>query len=101
MLTRIAEASPRFKARVAGFFYLLTILARMWVEIFVRQRLVVSDDAAATAANILAHEPLWLWGFAGDIISFRSSVRVVPTRQPQPLPGRSFFQPGGRRGSGC
>ena len=74
---RIAEASPRFKARLAGVFYLLTVLSRMFVEIFVRNRLVVSDDAAATATNILAHEPLWRWGFAGDIISFASYIALT------------------------
>jgi len=76
-MERIAEASPRFKARMAGVFYLLTTLTRMFVEIFVRNRLVVSDDAAATATNILAHEPLWRWGFAADIIAFASYVALT------------------------
>src|ERR1700687_183005 len=74
MVERIAEASPQFKARMAGVFYLLTTLTRMFVEIFVRNRLVVSDDAAATATNIMAHEPLWRWGFAADIIAFASYI---------------------------
>jgi hypothetical protein len=74
---RVAEASPRLKARVAGVFYLITTLTRMFVEIFVRNRLVVSDDAAATATNILAHEPLWRWGFAADIIAFASYVALT------------------------
>src|ERR1700687_3279999 len=74
---RIAEASPGFKARIAGVFYLLTIVARMFVEIFVRNRLVVSDNAAATATNIMAHQSLWWWGFAGDIISFASYIALT------------------------
>jgi hypothetical protein len=74
MMERIAEASPRSKARIAGVFYLLTILTRMFVETFVRNQLVVSDDASATATNILAHETLWRWGFAADIIAFASYV---------------------------
>ncbi|MBZ5654860.1 MAG: DUF4386 domain-containing protein [Acidobacteriia bacterium] len=74
---RIAAASPRLKARVAGVFYLVTILTRMFVEIFVRNRLVVSDDAAATATNIMAHEPLWRLGFAGDIIAFASYIALT------------------------
>lgn len=49
----------------------------MFVEIFVRNRLVVSDDAAATATNILAHQPLWRWGFAADIFAFASYVALT------------------------
>jgi hypothetical protein len=77
MTQQIAAASPRLKARIAGVFYLLTILTRMFVEIFVRNRLVVPDDAAATATNILVHEPLWRWGFAADIIAFASYIALT------------------------
>jgi len=77
MTERIAVASPRSNARIAGVFYSLTIVTRMFVEIAVRNRLVVRDDAAATAANILAHEPLWRWGFAGDIIAFASYIALT------------------------
>ena len=77
MMERIAGASPRFKARIAGAFYLVTTLTRMFVEIFVRNRLVVSDGAAATATNILAHEWLWRWGFAADILAFASYVALT------------------------
>ncbi len=77
MMERIEEASPRFKARIAGVFYLLTTLTRMFVEIFVRDRLVVFNDAAATATNILAHETLWWWGFAADILAFASYIALT------------------------
>jgi hypothetical protein len=49
----------------------------MFVEIFVRNRLVVPDNAAATATHILAHQPLWQWGFAGDIIAFASYITLT------------------------
>ena len=68
------EASPRFAARIAGVFYLFTILARVIADAWVRNRLVVPDDATATAANIMAHEPLFRLGFAADIIAFASYV---------------------------
>ena len=77
MIERVVETSPRSQARIAGVFYLVTILTRMFVEIFVRNRLVVSDDATATATNILAHEPLWQWGFAGDILAFASYIALT------------------------
>src|SRR5882762_10397650 len=74
MMERIAEVSPRCRARIAGVFYVITILARVIAEAFVRNRLVVSDDAAAIATNIMAHESLFRWGFVADIIAFASYI---------------------------
>jgi hypothetical protein len=67
MMERIAEASPRFQARMAGVFAWITTTAA-FAEI-VRSRLVVYGDAAATAHNILAHELLFRLAFAGDVIA--------------------------------
>lgn len=74
MMEQIAAASPRLNARIAGVFYLTTILARVIADAFVRNRLVVSDNAAVTATNIVAHEPLFRLGFAADIIAFASYI---------------------------
>ncbi len=70
MTNRATELSPSLRARIAGAFYLLTILARMFVEIFVRNRFIVSDSPAATATNILEHESLFRIGFAADNVAF-------------------------------
>jgi hypothetical protein len=56
MTDRTVEPSPRLRARLAGASYLITIVTGVFAEVFVRGALVVRDDAAATAANILAHE---------------------------------------------
>ncbi len=56
MPVAIERASPRFKARMAGLFYFLTFLTG-GVAFLAHGRLIVPGDAAATAANILAHEP--------------------------------------------
>ena len=68
MTTRNDEFSPQLYARMAGFLYLIIIAGGAFAEIFVRQRLVVSNDAAATANNILAHEQLYRWGFAAQLV---------------------------------
>jgi hypothetical protein len=60
----MTEMSPRTKARLAGAFYLLTILTGLFAQGFISARLVVSGDAAATANNILSHDGLFRLGFA-------------------------------------
>jgi hypothetical protein len=68
MTGRIAEASPRFKARMAGAFQLLEALTATFGQVIVRDRLVVAGNAATTAANILEHERLFWVGFASSLI---------------------------------
>jgi uncharacterized protein DUF4386 len=63
------------KARIAGFFYLLVFL--MGFAGLAGMRLVVSGDAAATAANILAHETLYRFGWAMNILTTVSYVVVT------------------------
>jgi hypothetical protein len=62
MRDRMAEASPRFKARMAGVFQLLEALTATFPGLFVLGRLVVSGSGAATAANIPGHERLFRLG---------------------------------------
>jgi hypothetical protein len=64
---RIAQWSPRLKARLAGLCYVL-MLPTGGLAMFVRGRLVVRGDAAATAANIVAHESFFRLAFAGDLL---------------------------------
>jgi len=47
MMKRIAEASPRFKARIAGVFYLFTFLAGVMAMVSVNRRLVANLIATA------------------------------------------------------
>jgi Domain of unknown function (DUF4386) len=67
MSERITEVSPRVQARIAGFLYLIVIVGGIFAELFVRGRLVVHGDAAATAHNIVTHELLFRSGFAVEL----------------------------------
>jgi hypothetical protein len=61
------RGSPQAKARLAGFLYLIIIVVGVFAQIFVRDRLVVSGNPAATANNITAHELLYRLGFAAEV----------------------------------
>ena len=76
MTERIAEESPRLKARIAGGLWWLCIVAGI-VGFIAGGRLIVANDAAATAANILANESLFRLGFAANLISGLSYVGVT------------------------
>lgn len=63
-----AETRHRSKARTAGVLYLIVVLAGIFSIAYVPSKLFVRDDAAATAANILAQETLYRFGiFAGFV----------------------------------
>src|SRR5882672_12781718 len=85
-LERIAEASPRLKARIAGGLWLLCLIASVGGFIAAAP-LIVADDAAATAKNILANESLFRLGFAADLISglsYLADHQLLPLSGPQP-----------------
>ena len=60
MAQRHTEVSPRVKARIAGVFYLLEGATSAFGAIYVVSMLTVTGNAEATAASVLAHQPL-LW----------------------------------------
>ena len=49
MMQRIAGASPRFRARMAGVLYLLSVVAAACTELFLRGRLNVAGGLVANA----------------------------------------------------
>jgi hypothetical protein len=79
---RITAVPPRARARITGSIYLLFFLTAFLGEFFTQQAGVsglgtLPGDAAATAANILAHESFYLLGVALGLISTACYVAVT------------------------
>ena len=53
MMKRIAEASPRFKARIAGALYLLSVVTAAFTELFVHGRLNIAGGLIANAVMVV------------------------------------------------
>ena len=67
MTDRTVESSPQLYARIGGALYLVIIVIGLFGEMFVRDRLIVSGDATATAKNIMASEALWRFHIAAEL----------------------------------
>jgi hypothetical protein len=62
------EDSPQLYIRTAGILYLIIIIAGIFGQLLVRNKLLVYGDATTTANNIMHSELLWRVGIAGDLI---------------------------------
>jgi hypothetical protein len=70
----IADVSPRSTARLAGAFYVLAGAASVIGGVYIPGKLVVPDDAAASAKAILAHQHLFELGFSLMLIAVVCSI---------------------------
>jgi len=77
MTDRTVETSPQIYARIGGILYLYIIVAGTFGELFVRDKLIVSGDATATANNIIASQLLWRISIAGELIMLVCSVALA------------------------
>ena len=62
--------------RIAGIFYLLVVITGPFILIYVPGKLFVAGNAAATAANILANQPLFR---AYIVVGFLSELFFIAT----------------------
>jgi len=74
MTNRSLETWPQTYARIGGVLYLVIIVAGGFSELFVRDKLIVSRDAATTASNIMAHESLWRVAFVATLVMLVCAV---------------------------
>jgi hypothetical protein len=77
MTARTIETSPQLYARIGGALYLIIIVIGFWGEMFVRDKLIVSGDAAATAANIMSHESLWRFHIAAELFLLICAITLL------------------------
>lgn len=71
------DESQRKATRVVGFTYLFAIVAGVFAEFYVRDHLIVYDNAAETARNIMAHERLFRFGIAANLTTFAADVVLL------------------------
>src|SRR5580693_454129 len=69
--------SPKNYARIGGALYLIIIAIGLYGEAFIRGKLIVSGDAAATAANLRSMEPLWRFGIAAELVLLMCAVTTT------------------------
>ena len=65
------DESQRKAARVVGFTYLFALALAVFAESYVPAHLIIYDNAAETARNIMAHERLFRLGIASDLSTDR------------------------------
>src|SRR5919202_3443012 len=58
--------SPQVYARIAGVIWVIVAVLAPFAEFFVRQRLIVPGNVAATAENIVASQSLFRAGFRSE-----------------------------------
>jgi len=77
MPTSSIEDSQRRAAKVVGFCYLFAMALSIFVEAYARGRLVIPDNAAETARNIMAHERLFRFGIASYLLCMVSDAALI------------------------
>lgn len=77
MNDQVVDVHPAAYARPAGMAYLVIIATGIFAEFFVRSSLIVWDDAAATAANIVSSASLYRAGLAAELLMLACDVFVA------------------------
>ena len=77
MTNRIPDISQRKAARIAGFGWLIIIIAGIFAEFVIRMQLIVPGEAAATANNIMNSEWLFRISIVSDLIMLAFDVVVA------------------------
>jgi hypothetical protein len=77
IIPRFAVQSPNVTARLAATFLLITMLTGAIAQALIAGRLVVPGDASTTAANIVAHQSLFRFGFAVYLLELACQITMT------------------------
>lgn len=76
-IVRSIDAAPQLFARLGGGLYLVIIALGIVAQVIVRDRLIVSGDAAATAQNLAAMQSLWRLGIASEALALLCTLALA------------------------
>jgi hypothetical protein len=71
------EVSPGALSRIGGVLYLIIIVIGLFGEAVVRNGIIVSGDAMATAANLRSMESMWRFGAAAEFVLLICAVALT------------------------
>ena len=74
---RIAEVSPRFKARIAGVLYVIIIVLAVFAPFPVAPSGLMHSDVTATAAKIAGSKFLYSLGGAAELIVYACDIGLA------------------------
>ena len=77
MTIGMSDETRRTAARVVGAAYLIALVPAIFAEFYVRGQLIMSDNAAQTALNIVAHERLFRLGIASNLAVFAIDIALI------------------------
>jgi hypothetical protein len=77
MTTGTIDESQRKAAKVVGFAYLFALAPAIFAEFYARGHLIVFDNAAQTAQNIVDHERVFRLGIASNLTVFAVDVALI------------------------
>jgi hypothetical protein len=73
----VTRIDPQRQARLGGILYVLVIATAFFAEGFVRSSLIVPNNAAATAHNLLASERLYRLGGLADLVNLSCDIGIA------------------------
>ncbi len=71
------DAEPQVYARLGGGLYLVIIVLGIVAQVVVRDQFIVPSDAAATARNLIAMQPLWRLGIASEALALLCTLALA------------------------